>query len=74
MKNIEDYEDEIKQDICTCKKCNSTFKYEPDDIFWIEQGMYSEKVIKCPECGCINVIKYVDGFNQNPNFNRRYFN
>ena len=56
-----------------CKKCHEFFIYESDDIRWIENGMYSEKVVKCPHCGCINVIKYKDGFNQNPNLNRRYF-
>ena len=57
--------------ICTCKKCHSLFK--PDKYEWCEQGMYSEKITKCPECGCINVVKYQDGFNQNPNFDERYY-
>lgn len=58
---------------CTCKKCHESFVFKPDECHWIEQGMYSEKVTKCPICGCINVVKYQDGFNQNPNFDRRYF-
>lgn len=58
---------------CTCKKCDSLFQLMPDNVWWVEQGMYSEKVTKCPECGCINVVKYQDGFNQNPNLDERYF-
>lgn len=64
---------EDKKNNCTCKKCKSNFVFKPDETRWIEQGMYSEKVVKCPDCGCVNVVKYVDGFNQNPNWNSRYF-
>lgn len=62
-----------EQYVRKCKKCHESFVYESDDIRWIENGMYSEKVVKCKHCGCINVIKYQDGFNQNPNFNTKYF-
>ena len=64
---------EDKKHNCTCKRCKTNFVYKADDTRWIEQGMYSEKVTNCPECGCINVVKYVDGFNQNPNWDKRYF-
>lgn len=75
MKTIEQYEDEFSrtQNNCTCKKCNLSFIFKPEEAWWIEQCMYSEKVAKCPDCGCINVVKYQDGFNQNPNFDRRYY-
>lgn len=64
MKNIEDYEDEFsEQNICTCKKCNSSFNYEPDDIFWDEKGYsYSTKLVHCSECGCVNVISYIEDY------------
>lgn len=75
MKTIEQYEDEFSrtQNNCICKKCGSHFIFKPDETWWIEQGMYSEKVAECTQCGCINVIKYTDGFNQNPNYDYRYF-
>ena len=77
MKTIEQYEDDYfeskNQNNCTCKRCHEPFVFKPDDIWWIEHGVYSEKVTKCPHCGCINVIKYVNGFNQNPNLDDRYF-
>ena len=56
-----------------CKKCHDYFNFKPDEVRWIEFGSYSEKTITCPHCGCVNVIKYVDGFNQNPNFDERYY-
>ena len=64
---------EDKKNNCTCKKCKSNFVFKADETYWVEQGMYSEKVVKCLECNCINVVRYADGFNQNPNWNKRYF-
>lgn len=75
MKTITDYEDESKQNI-QCKKCNSSFKYEPDDIFWDEKGYaYSTKLVRCSECGCVNVLGYVEdyGFSKLNTDRRLYF-
>lgn len=68
---MNNYDDESAHTACKCKKCSLYF--QPEKIWWVEQGMYSEKVTKCPHCECINVIKYQDGFNQNPNWDDRYF-
>ena len=75
MKTIEDYESDFvkHQNNCTCIKCKESFVFKPGEAFWIERAMYSEKVVKCPYCGCVNVVKYIDGFNQNTNCDRRYF-
>ena len=75
MKTIEQYEAAFvrSQNNCMCKKCGSFFIFKSDEARWIERGMYSEKIVKCPECECVNVVKYQDGFNQNPNFDRRYY-
>ena len=75
MKTTGRYEEEFSnvKKYHTCKKCKESFIFKSDESWWIEQGTYSEKVTKCPHCGCINVVKYQDGFNQNPNFDRRYF-
>lgn len=69
-------QDEIPEDQkhnCTCKKCKSNFVFKSDECRWVEWGMYSEKITNCPNCGCFSVVKYVDGFNQNPNTNSRYY-
>ena len=68
---MKEYDYENTHVICQCKKCSLIFK--PDDIWWAEHGTYSEKITKCPKCVCINVLKYQDGFNQNPNFDNRYY-
>ena len=72
MKIVED-NDSITKNYCICKKCHEYFVFMPDEAQWIECGMYSEKITKCTHCGCINIIKYQDGFNQNPNFDERYY-
>ena len=75
MKTIEDYEDESRQNI-QCKKCNSIFKFKPDDIFWNEKGYgYSTKLVRCSECGCANVLGYVEdyGFSKLNTDRRLYF-
>lgn len=69
MNTSEQYE--TSSSLCTCNKCHSLFK--PDKYEWVEHGTYSSKITKCPKCGCVNVVKYQDGFNQNPNFDKRYF-
>ena len=73
-RTVQDVIPEDKKSNCLCKKCDTNFIFKADEAWWIEQGTYSEKVTKCPECGCVNVIKYIDGFNQNPNWNSRYYN
>lgn len=57
----------------TCCKCGKSFSYMPENARWMEYGTYSQKVVDCPHCGCVNVVKYQDGFNQNPNLDERYF-
>lgn len=58
---------------CRCRKCQEYFVFLPDETRWLEFDTYSEKITNCPYCGCINTIKYQDGFNQNPNLDERYF-
>lgn len=49
-----------------CKKCNMIFYYRESDAFWNYEGMdYDAKLVKCPLCNCINVIKYVEMPNRN---------
>lgn len=57
-------EDDSRQNTCTCKKCGSIFKFKPDEIFWDEKGYsYSTKLVRCSECGCINVVEHIEDYN-----------
>ena len=78
MKTVEQYEDELSrtQNSCTCRSCGSSFIYKPDNIFWDENGYgYSTKLVKCSECGCINVLKHIEdyGFSKMNTDERLYF-
>ena len=66
-------ENEVIKKVYTCKKCHNTFCYEPDEVKWYEFGTYSDKTITCPECGCVNSIKYVDAPGLYVNTNARYY-
>ena len=57
-----------------CKKCKTIFSYTPDETFWDESGMgYSTKLIRCSECGCINVINHVEDYGFDVNNNKRFY-
>jgi RNase P subunit RPR2 len=74
----EDYkqcEENSVQNYCICKSCNSYFVFNPDDAKWDEQGYgYSTKLVKCKECGRINVIKYIEDNGLNVNNDMRFYN
>lgn len=72
-KTVMDVIPENKKSNCRCVKCKANFVFKADECKFYEFGTYSDKTIVCPECGCINSVKYIDGFNQNPNWDKRYF-
>jgi hypothetical protein len=44
-----------------CCKCKDVFSYEEKDIFWDYRGLdYDAKLVKCPQCGAVSVIKYYE--------------
>jgi hypothetical protein len=58
----------------TCLKCKSSFEFEPEDTFWDEHGTgYSTKLVKCTECGCINVVEYIEDYGMNVNQDSRFY-
>ena len=45
----------------TCKNCNH--KFTSRKTFWNETGYgYSSKLARCPECGCITVVKIIEDY------------
>lgn len=56
-----------------CIKCNSAFDYTENNTRWYERSTYSEKVVECPCCKSINVIKYIDAAGLYTNTDQRYF-
>ena len=42
-----------------CIKCSEQFDYKQEETWWDYKGMdYDAKLVRCPQCGCINVIRY----------------
>lgn len=76
MKTIEDDGFSKNQNNCTCKKCGSSFVFKPDECFWDENGCgYSTKLVHCVECGCVNVVEYIEdyGFSKTNTDRRLYY-
>ena len=44
-----------------CCRCHNNFDYKSEDTWWDYKGMdYDAKLVRCPQCGAINVIEYVE--------------
>ena len=57
-----------------CKKCKTLFSYSPEDVWWDDHGTgYSTKLVRCSECGCINVIQHNEDYGLDVNSDKRFF-
>lgn len=57
-----------------CSKCKEHFIYKPEETFWDEHGYgYGTKLVICPYCKTINVIKYHEDSSLDINKDRRYY-
>jgi len=57
-----------------CLKCREKFEYSNEDTFWDEKGSgYSTKLVRCPFCGTIQVVKYVEDKSLDLNNDPRYY-
>lgn len=64
----------MEENIKTCAKCKETFSFEPEEVFWDERGMgYATKLVRCTECGCINVVKHVEDYGADVNSDLRFY-
>ena len=55
-----------------CKHCKNTFSYEDIDTKWNYAGCSDTKIVECPLCNNVNIIRYWD-CTINPNTDNRYF-
>ena len=42
----------------TCIKCREDFIWYEKDTWWDYTGMTDTKLVKCPDCNTINVVKF----------------
>ena len=58
-----------------CGKCDVPTDYTPEDYIWDFNGYgYDTKYVVCPECGRINIVKYIIDGNFDINNDARYYN
>ena len=54
-----------------CLKCQEDFIWYEKEAWWDFKGSTDTKLIKCPYCGCVQPVKYIEQIN--PNIDKRYF-
>lgn len=54
-----------------CIKCKQDFVWFPEEAYWDYSGTTDTKLVKCPECGCLQPIQYREQIN--PNFDHRFY-
>ncbi|MCR5421991.1 MAG: hypothetical protein K6E98_13410 [Lachnospiraceae bacterium] len=55
-----------------CSLCNNEIDMEKS--LWDESGYgYSTKLLKCPQCGIIYILKYIEDENINLNYDLKYY-
>lgn len=46
-----------------CCRCQIYFKFTRDDTFFNEEGTgYSARLIKCPKCGHIHIVRFIEDY------------
>lgn len=57
-----------------CSKCDELFIYYQEETQWDKQGYgYDTKLVKCPYCGQMNIIKYKKDYGLDVNNDTRYY-
>lgn len=57
-----------------CRKCEQIFHYQTTDCFWDDQGYgYSTKLVRCPECGQIQILEHVEDISLDINNDERFY-
>ena len=57
-----------------CKSCDSTFEYQPEDMWFDEQGLgYSTRLTRCPHCNKIIVLGYIEDYGLDVNNDKRFY-
>lgn len=54
-----------------CIKCKHNFVWFPEQAWWDYSGTSDTKLVRCPECGCIQSVQYKEQIN--PNYDRRAY-
>lgn len=54
-----------------CIKCKTNFVWFPEQTWWDYSGSVDTKLVRCPECGCIQSIQYKEQIN--PNYDKRLY-
>lgn len=72
MKTIKQYE-KNDNDSAVCSSCGE-FQVRPESIWFDESGYgYSTKLTRCPYCGKIIIVKYIEDYGMDVNMDWRFY-
>lgn len=54
-----------------CVKCNESFCYSSEECKWDYKGLQPVKIVECPNCGCVQAVRYEKI--KNINTDKRFF-
>lgn len=76
MKNVEEYEQSYfswLSDNAICSSCGE-FEVKPDNVWFDDSGYgYSTRLTKCPHCGKIVILKHIEDYGLDVNFDNRFY-
>lgn len=77
MKTLSDsYEDDYVEKLsydAICRSCG-IIHIQPENIWFDEQGYgYSTKLTKCPHCGKIIILGYIEDYGLDVNIDERFY-
>ena len=60
--------------VCECIQCKAMFEYTETDARLDYSGYgYTAKLVECPNCKQINIVKFIEDKNLNINNDERYY-
>lgn len=60
--------------IVQCKKCNKKYQYDLNKIEYDNSGYgYLTKLIRCPYCGKVKIIKHIEDKSLDVNNDERFY-
>lgn len=73
MKNTEQHKKIYQNHEIKCNVCG-TFYISDEEIHFDERGYgYSTKYCNCPKCGKFIILKHIEDYGFNVNFDNRYY-
>lgn len=73
-KTTKQYSSSILSNRAVCSSCGEEFEVQPENVRFDEQGYgYSTRITKCPNCGKVVVMGYIEDYGLDINSDKRFY-